>query len=130
MINIKKRSILLIILNLILTVTILFSEYIYSSYYSIFSWYENSGIQFLAILTISTPIFLILSIIFYFLGKKNIVAGLNKKLPIISLLVFLGPIFLDSSLSDLLITIGSLLGLLLCLSSTIILLKSLKDSIN
>lgn len=124
MINIKKRSILLMILNLILTITILFSEYIYSSYYSIFSWYENSGIQFLAILIISTPIFLILSIIFYFLGKKNIVLGLNKKLPIISLLAFLGPILLDSNLSDVLIMIVSLLGFLLCLFSTIILLNT------
>lgn len=119
----KKISVLLTILNLILTLTIFFSEYIYSSYYSIFSWYENCGTQFLVILMISTPIFLILSIIYYFLGKKNIVTGLNKNLPIISLLVFLSPILLDTSLSYVLITIGALLGLGLCLSSIIIFLR-------
>ncbi len=35
-----------------------------------FSWHENSGTQFLIILMMSTPIFLILSITYYFLGKK------------------------------------------------------------
>lgn len=123
MIN-KKRSVHLIILNFILTLTIFFSEYIYSSYYSIFSWYENCGTQFLAIFIISTPIFLILSVIYHFLGKKNIVTDLNKKLPIISLLVFLAPLIIDLSLSDLFITIGALLGFCLCLISTIVLLKS------
>ncbi|MCR8746807.1 hypothetical protein [Romboutsia lituseburensis] len=121
----KKRSVILIILNLILTLTIFFSEYIYSSYYSIFSWYENCGTQFLAILMISTPIFLILSIIYYFLGKKNIVTGLNKNLPIISLVVFLAPLLLDLSLSSLLITIGALLGFCLCITTIIVFFKSI-----
>lgn len=121
----KKRSVLLIILNLILTLTIFFSEYIYSSYYSVFNWHENSGTQFLAILIISTPILLILSIIYYFLGKKNIVIGLNKNLPIISLVVFLAPLLIDLSLSYFLITIGALLGFCLCVTTIIVFLKSI-----
>ncbi|HAT4246739.1 hypothetical protein QTH11_12925 [Clostridium perfringens] len=119
----KKLSLLLIILNFILTITILFSEYIYTSYFSIFNWHENCGTQFLAILIISTPILLILSISYYFLGKKITITHLNKSLPIISLLVFLAPILLDTSLSYALITIGTLLGLILCLSSIILFLK-------
>ncbi|MDM0472934.1 hypothetical protein QTH28_11720 [Clostridium perfringens] len=119
----KKLSLLLIILNFILTITILFSEYIYTSYFSIFNWHENCGTQFLAILIVSTPILLILSISYYFLGKKITITYLNKSLPIISLLVFLAPILLDTSLSYALITIGTLLGLILCLSSIILFLK-------
>ena len=109
----KKKSISLILLNLILILTILFSEYVYSSYYDMFSWYENCGTQFLAIIIISTPIFAILSIIYNLLGKKGIVTGLNKNLPIISLVVFLAPLLLDLSLSNVLITIGAILGLVL-----------------
>ena len=109
----KKKSISLILLNLILILTILFSEYVYSSYYDMFSWYENCGTQFLAIIIISTPIFAILSIIYNLLGKKGIVTGLNKNLPIISLVVFLAPLLLDLSLSNVLITIGAILGLAL-----------------
>lgn len=119
----KKRSFLLTLLNLILTLIIIFSEYIYSSYYSVFSWYENCGTQFLAILIISTPIFIILSVIYYFLSKKHPISNLNKKLPIISLLVFLGPILIDLSLSGFFITIGAILGFCLCLVSIIILFK-------
>lgn len=120
---IKKRSLLLTSLNLILTLTILFSEYIYSSYYSIFSWYENCGTQFLAILLISTPIFIILSVIYNSLSKKYPISNLNKKLPLIALLVFLGPILIDLSLSYFFITIGAILGLCLSLVSIIVLFK-------
>lgn len=119
----KKRSFLLTFLNLILTLTILFSEYIYSSYYSIFNWYENCGTQFLAILLISAPIFIILSVIYYFLSKKYPISNLNKRLPLTALLVFLGPILIDLSLSDFFITIGGILGFCLCLISIIILFK-------
>lgn len=120
---IKKRSLLLTLLNLILTLTTLFSEYIYSSYYSIFSWYENCGTQFLAILLISAPIFIILSVFYYFLSKKYPISNLNKKLPLIALLVFLGPILIDLSLSYFFITIGAILGLCLSLVSIIVLFK-------
>lgn len=119
----KKRSLLLMILNFILTLTIVFSEYIYSSYFNIFSWYENCGTQFLAILIISTPLFLILSVIYHFLGKKHNITNLNKKLPLIALLVFLAPILIDLRLSKLFITIGGILGFCLCLISIIILFK-------
>ena len=122
MIN-KKRSLLITLLNLILTLTILFSEYIYSSYYTVFSWYENCGTQFLAILIISTPIFIILSVIYYFLSKKHPISNLNKKLPLIALLVFLGPLLIDLSLSNFFITIGTILGFCLSLISIIILFK-------
>ena len=110
---VKKKSISIIILNFLLILAILFSEYVYSSYYDMFSWYENCGTQFLAIIIISTPIFAILSIIYNLLGKKGIVTGLNKNLPIISLVVFLAPLLLDLSLSNVLITIGAILGLVL-----------------
>lgn len=122
MIN-KKRSLFVTLLNLILTLTIVFSEYIYSSYYSVFSWYENCGTQFLAILIISAPIFIILIVIYYFLSKKYPISNLNKKLPLIALLVFLGPILIDLSLSDFFITIGAILGLCLSLVSIIVLFK-------
>lgn len=120
----QKTPVILVMLNLILTTNIFFSEYVYLSRYRIFSWYENSGTQFLAILIISTPIFLLLIITYHFLGKKNMVRDLNKKLPTISLLVFLIPIMMDLSLSDLFLTIGALLGFILCLVSLIILFKS------
>lgn len=124
MIKINKKSILMLVLNLLLVTTIILSEYIYTSYYDIFSWHENSGIQFLSILMILAPILLLLSIVYYFLGKKGIVSGLNKNLPAISLVIFSAPILLDTSLSTLLITIGTILGLILSIVSIVVLLKS------
>jgi hypothetical protein len=123
MIKINKKSILMLVLNLLLVTTIILSEYIYTSYYDIFSWHENSGIQFLSILMILAPILLLLSIVYYFLGKKGIVSGINKNLPVISLVIFLAPILLDTSLSTLLITIGTILGLILSIVSIVVLLK-------
>lgn len=119
----KEKSLSLIILNLLLTITIIFSEYVYSSHFDIFSWYENCGTQFLAIIIISVPILIVLSLIYYRLGKKGIVTGLNKNLPIIALMVFLLPLLLDLSLSDVLITIGFILGGILLLVSIFINIK-------
>ena len=122
--KIKKRSILLLILNLVLTLTIFLSEYVYSSYFSMFSWYENCGEQFLIIIMISTPVFLILSGVYHFLNKKYEMTALNAKLPLISLAVFLLPLLLDLSLSSILITIGAILGLCLCVVSLIVLVRN------
>ncbi len=123
MIKINKKSILMLVLNLLLVTTISLSEYIYTSYYDIFSWHENSGIQFLSILMILAPILFLLSIVYHFLGKKGIVSGINKNLPAISLVIFSAPILLDTSLSTLLITIGTILGLILSIVSIVVLLK-------
>lgn len=56
--NIKSK-ILLLVLNSILFMTILLSEYVYTSYYPQVSWHENSGTQFLVIVMISVPMFLV-----------------------------------------------------------------------
>lgn len=122
--NIKSK-ILLLVLNSILFMTILLSEYVYTSYYPQVSWHENSGTQFLVIVMISVPMFLVLSIIYYFLGKKGAVKGLNKNLPLLALLVFMLPILLDGSLSFVLITIGTILGAILTLISIWSVVKSM-----
>lgn len=120
----NKSKVLLLILNSILFVTMLLSEYIYTSYYPQVSWHENSGTQFLVIIMISAPIFLVLSITYYFLGKKEIVKGFNKNLPFLALLIFVLPIVLDGSLSFGLITVGTILGAILILNSVWILIKN------
>ncbi|MDA3730083.1 hypothetical protein PBV87_00960 [Niameybacter massiliensis] len=122
--NIKSK-ILLLVLNSILFMTILLSEYVYTSYYPQVSWHENSGTQFLVIVMISVPMLLVLSIIYYFVGKKGVVKGLNKNLPLLALLVFMLPILLDGSLSFVLITIGTILGAILTLISIWSVVKSI-----
>ncbi|CEN76191.1 Uncharacterised protein [[Clostridium] sordellii] len=123
----KKYSIIFFILNLLLTATIVLSEYIYSSYYNVFSWYENCGTQFLIILIISIPIFILLSVLYYLLGRKNIISGLSKNLPLISLGVFLIPIIIDTSLSPAVVSVGTFLGFCVLITSVFTLLKSFKN---
>ncbi len=110
--NLKTYSVITFMLNILLVLNILFSEYIYSSYFTFVNWYESCGTQFLAIFIISLPIFLGLWILYYIISKKYNVKSIGSELSIISAIIFILPLLLDLSLSDTLITIGAIGGII------------------
>lgn len=115
----------IIMLDVILFVNTILAERVYLSYYPQVSWYENSGTQFLIILLISVPFFLILGLIYYFIGRKKSTIKINSKMCFIAIAVFLIPIILDGSLSPILIAIGTILGGITILGMIYIIIKDI-----
>ncbi|MDQ0480386.1 hypothetical protein [Hathewaya limosa] len=104
---IKKAS--YVMLNIIMFFTVMFSLWIYMSHNPSVSWYENSGIQFLALIIISLPLLLVILGGFMLLKIK----GFNMKknnlmLPVYIIIGTILPVVIDGSLNDITIGIGTI----------------------
>jgi hypothetical protein len=109
----KIKIYLLIILNAFFVVVVLWSMMIYTSLMSDkLPWYEPCGEQFLAILILSCPIFIIFGIIELLLGRFINIYKRLKYLPFICCFGMGLPILIDGSLWLGVQIVGTIFGLI------------------
>lgn len=85
-----KKSIL-VLLNIILITILYLSWNIYASSYESLPWYEPSGMQFIILYIVYTPVLLVLTIALYILGKYREISIYNKIIPILSAIIIIIP---------------------------------------
>jgi hypothetical protein len=115
-------------LNLVLILVLLWSLMIYTSLFKGIPWYEPCGSQFLAILIISDPIFLVTGIALLILAKHYPISKLNKWLPFITIVGLSLPILIDGSLSKTTLLTGTAIGVMLLLLIIVAVVKRLVSS--
>jgi hypothetical protein len=111
----------MIALNLVVLLCLLWTLMIYSSLFKGLPWYEPSGMQFLVVLGISVPAFLITGIILLILRRTLAISKWNVSLPFLAAVGLSLPILIDGSLSRGMqisgIVIGIALGIALLLTT-------------
>lgn len=119
------KPVVFVVLNLLLVLVLLWSLMIYTSLFKGMPWYEPCGLQFLAILALSDPVFLIIGIALLILGRFFHISRLNKGIPFIAIAGLSLPILIDGSLSIITIFTGSSIGVVLCLLIIAVTIKNL-----
>lgn len=110
----KERTTIIfyVLINLLFVLTTLWSLMIYTSLMSEkLPWYEPCGMQFLAILIFSCPIFLIIGIIQLIFGKFIAISKWVKLSPFIGCAGMGLPIFIDDGLGIIMQIFGTLIGI-------------------
>ena len=108
----RLKVILYVLINLFFILSVFLSLTIYTSLMSEkLSWYEPCGMQFLAVVFILCPTFLIIGILQLILGRFMAISKWSKLSPFICLGGMGLPIFLDGSLGLAMQITGILAGI-------------------
>ncbi len=116
-----------IVLNLSSLAVLLWSLMIYTSLFKGIPWYEPCGMQFLAILILSDPVFLILGIALFILGKFIPISLINKSLPLMAIAGLSLPILIGGGLSKTTLLIGTTIGMIILVLTIV---STVKDFIS
>jgi len=117
----------MIALNLVVFLCLLWSLMIYSSLFKGLPWYEPSGMQFLVVLAVSVPVFLITGIVLVILRKTLVVSKWNVSLPFLAAVGLSLPIFIDDSLSRGMQISGIVIGIALGIAVLVTTAKRVMD---
>jgi hypothetical protein len=123
----RYRPIIIIALNLVVFLCVLWSLMIYSSLFKGLPWYEPSGMQFLIVLAISDPVFLITGVVLLILRKTLVLSKWNVGLPFLAAVGLSLPILVDGSLSRGMQISGIVIGIVLVVAVLVTTAKGVMD---
>jgi hypothetical protein len=126
--NMKKniKVVAFVVINLLYVGVLLWSLMVYTSLFKGVPWYEPCGTQFLGILFLSAPAFLILGISLFVLGKFIHIPFISKCLPLIAMAGLSLPITIDGSLSRITLLIGTVIGMAILMLTIVSIGKNLR----